>query len=51
MQNESLTNYLTDNILQDYIATGNLKYTDLIDNLGSLVLVSEWLAFLSNLIF
>lgn len=47
-QDSSFTSFLADKFLEDYIETGNLASTDLLDNLGSCMLVSDRLIFLGK---
>nr|CAH7742098.1 unnamed protein product [Callosobruchus chinensis] len=47
-QDGPFTSYLADKFLQDYIKSGKLGSTDLLDNLGSCMLVSDRLIFLGK---
>lgn len=47
-QDGSFTSYLADKFLQEYSKNGQLQNIDLLDNLGSCMLVSDKLIFLGN---
>lgn len=52
-QDGTFTSYLADRFLREYCSSGKLRNTDLLDNLGSCMLVSDKLIFLGtcNFIF
>lgn len=47
-QDGPFTSYLADKFLKEYIASGELDSTDLLDNLGSCMLASDRLIFLGK---
>lgn len=47
-QDGSFTSYLADRFLQEYSQSGCITNTDLLDNLGSCMLVSDKLIFLGK---
>ncbi|XP_066153103.1 nuclear pore complex protein Nup85 [Euwallacea fornicatus] len=47
-QDGPFTSYLADKFLKEYVASGELNSTDLLDNLGSCMLVSDRLIFLGK---
>lgn len=48
-QDGNFTSYLAEAFLREYCSSGNLRSTDLLDNLGSCMLLSDRLVFLGEL--
>lgn len=49
-QDTTFTSFLADKFLEDYIKNGKLASKDLLDNLGSCMLVSDRLIFLGKVL-
>lgn len=50
-QDATFTSFLADKFLENYIKSGKLTSKDLLDNLGSCMLVSDRLIFLGMLLY